>query len=128
MTEYFTLPKNDGSNASVNLDIAMIMLADRERVSRCCVCDSVSHNDFASDWFACSICKKSICSSCVDTNDTEDSGLPLRCYECSIEKSKSNYCSVTLYCQKCHQEVKFTLIEGQIPSYKPICPCWSINK
>ena len=38
MTEYFTLPKNDESNASDNLDVAMIMLTDRgERVSRCCV-------------------------------------------------------------------------------------------
>ncbi len=127
MTEYFTLPKNDESNASVNLDIAMIMLTDRgERVSRCCVCDSVSYDDFASDWFACAICKKSICSSCVYVNDTEDSGLPLRCYECSI--TKSNDCSVTLYCQKCHQEVKFALQNDQVPSYKPICPCWSINK
>lgn len=85
MTEYFTLPKNNESNTSMSLNIALEMLANRgERVSRCCVCDYIVDDDYASDWGSCTICEEKICVECVDKNDTEDSGLPLSCYECYL--------------------------------------------
>ena len=110
MTEYFVLPKHNGSCASASLD-EVIQILDNE-VTRCCVCDYIEfEGGFVSEWGSCDKCKNSICTGCIDKNDTEDSGLPLSCYDCYYNPKVKDKSDVIITITLNNRVIKITPIK-----------------